>query len=407
MKILAISQVYWPDTASVAQHLTDLLEALRASNHSVHVFSSQRKYEEPKNKFPKTENHKGVYINRINNTGLGKRRKVFRMIDFLSFNIILTLKLLFISKKKYDVIIGMTSPPLLSFLGLKIARLKGIHFIYWTMDLQPELSIVAGYLSSNNINSKLLQSYGDYIFKNSDKIITLDKYMVEHINKRVVIDQNKIDVIPVWPVMNEVYHGKRIQNPFRIENNFGDRFVIMYSGNHSVMHPLTTLLETSRMLKNDDRFLFVHIGSGVRLDEVKTYKRKYDLSNLLILPYQPRNKIHLSLGSADMQVVSMGSDCVGYTHPNKIYGAMFIGKPILYLGPEKSHVSDIINNCSGNISAKHGEHDHLYNQLIDFIKLTQKEKETIGHRNRQYALSNFKPDTLIDRMVTSVETIKK
>ena len=28
MKIVCISQVYWPDTASVAQHLVDLLQAL-------------------------------------------------------------------------------------------------------------------------------------------------------------------------------------------------------------------------------------------------------------------------------------------------------------------------------------------------------------------------------------------
>ena len=28
MKIICISQVYWPDTASVAQHLVDLLQAL-------------------------------------------------------------------------------------------------------------------------------------------------------------------------------------------------------------------------------------------------------------------------------------------------------------------------------------------------------------------------------------------
>lgn len=407
MKILAISQVYWPDTASVAQHLTDLLEALSKNNHSVHVFSSQRKYEQPKKRFPKTENHNGVLIKRINNTGLGKKKKIFRVIDFLSFNVLLTLKLLFISKNKYDIIIGMTSPPLLSFLGLKIAKLKGIRFTYWTMDLQPELSIVAGYLSSHSINSKLLQSYGDYIFKNSEKIITLDKYMKEHINKRVLINQKKIDIIPVWPVMNEVYDDNRLQNPFRIENNFGNRFVIMYSGNHSVMHPLTTLLETSRMLKNDDRFLFVHIGGGVRLDEVKTYKKEYNLDNLLILPYQPRNKIHLSLGSSDLQVVAMGNDSVGFTHPNKIYGAMFIGKPILYLGPDESHVNDIISHCSGNISVKHGENNHLYNQLTDFIKLSQKEKEEIGRRNRQYALSNFKPDILINRMISSIEAVKK
>ena len=106
--------------------------------------------------------------------------------------------------------------------------------------------------------------------------------------------------------MESVYEGKREDNPFRQENGFGDRIVIMYSGNHSVMHPLTTLLETAVRLSDDKRFLFVHIGGGVRLQEVREYKEEYGLDNVMILPYQSRERIHLSLGSADIQVVSLG-----------------------------------------------------------------------------------------------------
>ena len=103
------------------------------------------------------------------------------------------------------------------------------------------------------------------------------------------------------------------------------------------MHPLTTLLETAVRLSDDKRFLFVHIGGGVRLQEVREYKEEYGLDNVMILPYQPRERIHLSLGSADIQVVSLGEGCVGYTHPNKVYGAMFIGKPILYIVGEVAY----------------------------------------------------------------------
>ena len=52
--------------------------------------------------------------------------------------------------------------------------------------------------------------------------------------------------------------------------------------------------------------------------------------------------LHLSLGSADIQVVVLGDGQVGYTHPNKVYGALFLGKPIIYIGPKESHVSDIL-----------------------------------------------------------------
>ena len=405
MNILAISQVYFPDTAATSQSLTDLLEALAQKGHRVSVFTSRRKYEEPEVTFPKNNHHKGVSIYRIKNTGFGKKSKLSRLIDFLTFNFLISFKLLFITRSRYNLIIGMTSPPLLSFIGLKIARIKKIKFIYWTMDLQPELSIAAGYFNSESKVAKALQKRGDYIFRYADRIITLDKYMHDHIARRLGYNRDGIDIISIWPVMKEVYNGARAENPFRIENDFGNKIIVMYSGNHSVMHPLDTLLEAALALREDKRFLFVHIGGGVKLDDVKNYKQNHSLNNILILPYQPREKIHLSLGSADIQVVILGDNCVGYTHPNKIYGAMFIGKPILYIGPEKSHITDILENCEGNISVRHGQSDKLVDHLLKFAGTADENIIETGMKNRRYADSHFHPSTLISQMVRSVESI--
>ena len=405
MKILAISQVYFPDTASVAQHLTDLLEALASKGHSVSVFTSRRKYEDPKVMFPNREEQRNVKVFRINNTGFGKKNKLSRLCDFLSFNLLISLKLLLLKSKEYDLIVGMTTPPLISYIGIKIAKIKKIKFVYWTMDLQPELSIVAKYIKPNSYVAKSLQKRGDFIFKHSDNIVVLDSFMRNHIYNRLGYQKKEIEVIPVWPVVNEIYCGSRMDNPFRIEHGFAEKIVIMYSGNHSVMHPLTTLLEAAVALKNDKRFLFVHIGSGSRLDEVKDFKAHYGLNNVLILPYQPREKIHLSLGSADLQVVSLGDGCVGYTHPNKIYGAMFIGKPILYIGPSQSHISEILEKIPGNIQVKHGENNKLVNQLLDFAHLSEIDRNIVGNANQEYAKEHFHPSVLIPNMVNAIERL--
>lgn len=407
MKIVCISQVYWPDTASVAQHLVDLSQALSGSGHEVTIITSRRNYEHPEITYPAHEDCGRVHIHRLPNTGFGKQTKLGRLVDFLSFNFLIAWKLLFISRKACDVMIGLTSPPLLSYIGIKIARMKKIRFVYWTMDLQPELSVVAGYMKKDSRIAATIQKRGDYIFRYSDRIIVLDSYMKQHICRRLQVDRDGIDVIPVWPVMESVYEGGRMENPFRQENGFGDRIVIMYSGNHSVMHPLTTLLEAAVRLKDDERFLFVHIGGGVRLQEVRDYKEKYGLDNVMILPYQPREQIHLSLGSADIQVVSLGEGCVGYTHPNKIYGAMFIGKPILYIGPEKSHISDILDICKGNIAVCHGETDLLVEKLLAFATLTDKERNAVGQCNRTFAAQHFHPDLLLNRMLRAVEKVEQ
>ena len=63
--------------------------------------------------------------------------------------------------------------------------MKNIRFVYWTMDLQPELSLVAGYMKAGSIPAKSMQKCGDYVFHQSDKIIVLDDYMKQHINRRL------------------------------------------------------------------------------------------------------------------------------------------------------------------------------------------------------------------------------
>jgi colanic acid biosynthesis glycosyl transferase WcaI len=393
MKFLVISQVFWPDTASTAQHLFDLAEELTEEGHAVTVYCSRYAYENNKIKFPLSENHKQIQIRRINNTGFGKKYTIGRLIDFASFNILLFFRLLLLKRKSYDTVIGMTSPPLVSLLGVYLAKRKKMKFIYWVMDLQPELAIASGLVKKDSLLAKLLERVGNYIIKNADAIIVLDKYMRDYVLKRGGIKEH-IYIIPIWPVMDEQYEGDRLQNPFRIENQFKERLVIMYSGNHSYVHPLDTLLDAIRRLQSDPYFLFVFVGGGVRKKDVTAFAEEHELKNIIQLPYQPRNKIHISLGSSDIQVVIMGETQVGFTHPNKIYGAMYLGKPILYIGPDKSHITDILEESEGNILVKHGQSNELVMKLLSFKLNEEDVKAQIGKRNRRKMEAEFHPKKL-------------
>jgi hypothetical protein len=402
LKILIISQVFWPDTSSVSQHLSDLAEELAYKKHDVVVLTSRNAYEDPTIRFKKKETFKGITIERIWQTRFGKSTKVGRLLDFISFNVMLFFRLLFLKRKQYHVIVGLTVPPLISFLGVITAKIKGAKFCYWTMDLQPELAIVSGYLREGSIAARILLFMGNVIFRKADRILTLDRFMAEYIVKRGA-DREKITVSPVWPVMNEVFTGARRDNPFRREYGFGEKIVIMYSGNHAVVHPLDTLLKAAVTLKDDDRFIFVFVGGGVRKKEVTAIKIAHHLGNIVQLPYQDRDKMHFSMGAADIHVVVQGNGCTGFTHPNKIYGAMFIGRPIVYIGPVPSHITDILEECPGNISVEHGHDRLLVEKLYEFAQRTDAEKENIGRRNIEYARQHCSKSTLIDALIVEIE----
>jgi hypothetical protein len=401
MRILLITQVFYPDTVSVSQHLTDLANKLVEDGHEVTVFTSSYPYEEKTHRYEPFENYQGIKIKRLRQSSFGKDSTLARLFDFFTFYFFISIKLFTLKKSEYDLMVGTTVPPLLSFVGVLVSKIKGIKFHYWVMDLQPELSISSGLIKEGSFSANFFTRLGNYIIRNSAGVISLDRFMTQYLYSRGA-KKDSVKTIAVWPVMDETFKGSRLSNPFRIENSFGDKVVIMYSGNHAFVHQLDTLLDAALILKENSRFLFVFVGGGVRKKDVTAFKVKYQLDNIVQLPFQPRENIHNSLGSSDIQVVILGSGQVGFTHPNKVYGAMYIGKPILYIGPTESHVADLLNDLEGNISVQHGESKILANKIELLFSKSWDEINNIGENNLTYANNNFHPDVLKQKMIDAI-----
>ena len=74
--------------------------------------------------------------------------------------------------------------------------------------------------------------------------------------------RSPIQVIPPWPMDDYLETVAHSENSFRKEQDWEDKFVVMHSGNHSLVHPLDTILDAADALKGDPRFVFVFIGGG-------------------------------------------------------------------------------------------------------------------------------------------------
>ena len=84
---------------------------------------------------------------------------------------------------------------------------------------------------------------------------------------------------------------------------------------------------------------------------------------------------------------------------------MFVGKPILYIGPHDSHISKILDKCPGNISVRHGDTNLLVESLISFTNKSEQDINLIGHNNKIFANKFFHPKKLIKKMIKSIESV--
>jgi colanic acid biosynthesis glycosyl transferase WcaI len=94
-------------------------------------------------------------------------------------------------------------------------------------------------------------------------------------------------------------------------------------------------------LKTRNDIVFCFVGGGSEQTKVSDFALRHELRNVKCLPYQPLRDLSSSLSAADLHVVVMGDAFVGIVHPCKIYNIMSIGAPVLYIGPQPSHVTDI------------------------------------------------------------------
>ena len=115
MKVLLLNQCFYPDVVATAQHLTDLAVGLAGEGHEVTVVASDRGYDCPSRRFPRREVWNGIKIIRIFSLGLGKQTRWRRAVNFASFLVSCAVRLLLLPR--FDVVLALTSPPLISFLG--------------------------------------------------------------------------------------------------------------------------------------------------------------------------------------------------------------------------------------------------------------------------------------------------
>ncbi len=400
MKILLLNQCFYPDVASTAQHLSDLAVELVANGHDVTVIAADRGYDNSSLRFRRSETWRGVRIIRIPSFALGKSSRWRRAVNFASFLFVCAIRLLF--SRKFDVVIGLTSPPLVSVLGSLFVSLRGGRFIFWVMDLNPDEAIAAGWLKPNSLMSKFLSALLRFSLHHADKAIVLDRFMKQRIIEKGIAE-DKIEVIPPWSHNDAVSFDEAARKRFRHEHGLTDKFVVMYSGNHSPCHSLDTLLASASRLANDERITFCFVGGGSEYEKVQKYAVTNQLHNVLCLPYQPLSELSGSLSAADLHVVVMGDRFTGIVHPCKMYNILEISSPVLYIGPDGSHVTDVLAKLTDQNAvciARHGD----VQTVTDYIANRARRTSTERLREAATLSRSFSRETLLPAMLEVIES---
>lgn len=403
-KLLIFSQTFVPDPASVGQHIADAALEMARRGHPVRVYTSARGYEDPSVRYPARENMGGVDVIRLPWASFGKKSLFTRILGTASFMIQCLLRGLL--TPNLGGILFSTSPPMVGIVASVVGLVRRVPTAYWAMDLNPDQLIALGKLRPDALSARLLEAANRFFLRHAALVISLDRFMAQRLAARVNLD-GRLLVAPPWPHEEHVDPIAHAQNPFRAKHGLADKFVVMYSGNHTPSNPLTTILQAAQRLRDDPSIRFLFVGGGLGKKEVESFAAEHALPNVASLPYQPLTDLRYSLSAADVHLVSLGAEMAGIIHPCKVYGAMAVGRPVLFVGPRPSHISDLLDANDFGVQVAHGDVEGAIAAIRRLRDLGASARRQMGERAQRVLQQTLSQSILCKQFCDRLETALK
>jgi colanic acid biosynthesis glycosyl transferase WcaI len=371
MKILLLNQFFWPDSSATSQMVTDLARGLADRGHAVYSISADGGYAPAdRGEAPPVIMHHVRALPFV-------RGKLGRVLSYASFYVGAMWRAF--TMPKVDLVLTLTTPPLLSLLGNAMKMLRGTRHFIWEMDMYPDVAVDCGYFKAGGIADRGTGILADWSRRHADGVIALGECMRDRLLARgtppdkIFISYNWADsrTIPVLPFSEEA-----------------DRLTVLYSGNLGLAHDLDTIFGAIRNLREDARFRFIFVGSGGRREELSAFIKAEQINSIELRPYADRADLAKSLAVGDIGLVTQRDVCCGTVVPSKVYGLLAAGRPILFIGPANAMPARIIRkfNCGWYVSVGDiGRATTLLLHLIDHPL----EVQVAGARGRQALLEKF------------------
>src|SRR5690606_11157146 len=96
-----------------------------------------------------------------------------------------------------DVAITLTTPPLLSAVGLLLQKLRGARHYIWEMDMYPDVAVDLGMLRADAVISRATGAIADSVRMRADAVIALGECMRGRLIERG-IPASRIRVAENW-----------------------------------------------------------------------------------------------------------------------------------------------------------------------------------------------------------------
>jgi colanic acid biosynthesis glycosyl transferase WcaI len=387
MKVVFVNRFFYPDHSATSQMLTDIAFGLTKHGYDVHVITNRYGYEGQLLAHQNVEVINGVTVRRVASTQFGRRNVMGRILDYASFLRSVRSEIKRIATPG-DIFVAKTDPPMLAAGIRGPIYSQGGRLVNWIQDLFPEVAEEAGLIARRGVTARLLRGIRDRALRDSTATVGVGERMCGVLRAKIGPSKHRTILIHNFADGTAIVPREVVRSDVREQFGLRDKFVVGYSGNFGRVHDIETILKTATLLRHQKAIRFLFIGGGQQVSKIKHAVSNEGLDNIVLAPYQPRERLTDSLSAADVHICSLSPQFEGLVVPSKVYGIMAAARPCIFIGDEDGEVAQIIKNGGFGMTVRPGDIGSLAS-AIEALARAPSRAIDLGQAGRSYFEKEF------------------
>ena len=387
--LLVVQQYFYPDISAVSQLLFDLLSSI-SNKYEITVLTGSS-FNGLGFKGPTPKEIEGIKIKRIKTVNMGRKNLVMRFLEYSCFYFAAFWHVF--KSRKYNLIISMTTPPLIGFFVAIGNIMHNRPLIHYVEDLYPELLFDMGFVKNPWIIRRMAL-FSRFAYKHSEKIISLGSFMTRKLIWNYGLELKNIIEIDNW--VNDVDY---------IEPKVMNHFWLLYSGNAGMAHDFSKIDLIINEVENNRNLALRFVGGGQQYKAVYEKALRIPEERREFQGYVVKRKHTEVLANGNLLIISQKESTVGDILPSKLYSYLAAGRPILLLGTRKSEIGQLIDSENIGIILEHKRDMDNVIKYINMLSSDYKYYLDLCRRIRQIFESNYTLNHAKIKFVDAIEGV--
>lgn len=279
--------------------------------------------------------------------GLVRRWRVERRYGSLAARLVPTVR--------PDVVMSSNTPLDAQRALLGAARAAGAGFVFWLQDL---IGVAAARLLRGRVPLAGVAVGRHYVrleaslLRGSDRVVAITGDFAPHLAAMGVT--RPLDVIENWAPVDELPVLPR-RTAWSFARGLDEAFVFLYAGTLGMKHDPALLVRLAERFRADPGVRVVVVTEGAGADWLAAAGRRAGLQGLLLVPFEPFERMPEVLASADVLVALLEPDAGVFSVPSKVLAYLCAERPILLAVPAENLAARIVRREGAGLVADPGD----------------------------------------------------